>query len=237
MKLAKLKADLAQAQSAVGTEASQKTQIIKEAESAIQRQRSEIINQAEQTMQHQGALVKKQFPELTEEVRTAEQTLELERTIRIQAQGDLQRVAQQLYEEGIRDIALGDQKRVLEDLLSEKAAQGRTQQELQAAYQEGRILVAKTEKQDQQLLALKNENLSLKNQVTRLTADVMTGSSQNFQQQMEQQSRHREASEERDRKIQDLTAQVQDLSSQNQSLRSQNTALKNIFWILRNQLR
>ena len=61
VKLAKLKADIAQAQSAVGTEASQKTQIIKEAESAIQRQRSEIINQAEQTVQHQSALVKKQI--------------------------------------------------------------------------------------------------------------------------------------------------------------------------------
>ena len=81
VKLATLKADLAQAQSAVGTEASQKTQIIMEAESAMQRQRSEIINQAEQTMQHQSALVKKQFSELTEEARTTEQTLEFERQI------------------------------------------------------------------------------------------------------------------------------------------------------------
>ena len=70
VKLTQLKEDLAKAHSAVGTEASQKAQIIAEAENAIQRQRSEIINQAEHTMQQQGSLIKQRLSELAEEART-----------------------------------------------------------------------------------------------------------------------------------------------------------------------
>ena len=152
---------MAKAHSAVGAEASQKTQIIAEAENAIQRQRSEIINQAEHTMQEQCSLIKQRLSELAEEARTEKHALDLERQIRIHAQGDLQRVASQLFEEmGIRDAALGDQKRVHDELNSEQAVLGRTRQELQAAYQEGRLLYAKSEKQYQK--------------ITQLTADTIT---------------------------------------------------------------
>ena len=78
VRLTQLKEDLAKAHSAVGTEASQKTQIIAEAENAIQRQRSEIINQVEHTMQEQGSLIKQRLSELAEEARTEKQALDLE---------------------------------------------------------------------------------------------------------------------------------------------------------------
>lgn len=59
---------------------------------------------------------------------------------------------------GIRDAALENQKRVHEQLYSEQAALGRVRQELQAAYQDGRVLFTKAEKQDQQLQQLKTDN-------------------------------------------------------------------------------
>ncbi len=97
VRLGQLKDDLAKAHSAVGTEASQKAQIIAEAEDAIQRQRSEIINQAEQSMQEQNTLISRRLSELSEEARTETNALALERRIRSQAQGDLQRVGMQLF--------------------------------------------------------------------------------------------------------------------------------------------
>ena len=69
-RLNQLKDDLAKAHSAVGTETSQTTRIIAEAEDVIQRQRSEIVNQAEQSMQEQSSMISRRLSELQEEART-----------------------------------------------------------------------------------------------------------------------------------------------------------------------
>ena len=72
-------------------------------------------------MQEQSSLIKQRFSELSEEAKTEKHALELGRQIRIHAQGDLQRVASQLFEEmGIRGAALSDQERVHEELTQNK---------------------------------------------------------------------------------------------------------------------
>ena len=61
------KHDLAKAQNAVGTEATQKTLIIAEAEEAIQQQRTQIITQAEQSMHTQSQLISARLAELQQD--------------------------------------------------------------------------------------------------------------------------------------------------------------------------
>ena len=86
-------------------------------------------------MHERSSSISRRLSELAEEAKTENNALELERKIRFQAQGDLQRVGMQLFEEAsIRDAALGDQKRIHEEINSEKAALTPTRQELQAAY-------------------------------------------------------------------------------------------------------
>ena len=114
-------------------------------------------------MQEQGSLIKQRLSELAEEARTEKQSLDLERQIRIHAQGDLQRVGMQLFEEmSIRGAALGDQNRTHEELNSEHAALSRTRQEFQADYQEGRLLYAKSEKLEENNEQLTTENSTMK---------------------------------------------------------------------------
>ena len=114
-RLNQLKDDLAKAHSAVGTEANQKARIIAEAEEAIQRQRTEIITQAEQSMQEQSTLISRRLSELQEEAKSEKVALDLERKIRAQAQGDLQRVGSQLIEEAnLRDSAIGEGRHMKE---------------------------------------------------------------------------------------------------------------------------
>ena len=99
-----LKHDLAKAQNAGGTEATQKAQIIAEAEEAIQQQRTQIITQAEQSMHTQSQLISTRLAELQQEAHSEKAAREFEKKIREQAQGDLQRVISQiLHEANLRD--------------------------------------------------------------------------------------------------------------------------------------
>ncbi len=103
-------------------------------------------------MQEQSSMISRRLSELQEEARTEKVALELERKIRAQAQGDLQRVGTQLFEEAnLRDSAVGEQRQMKEEIHSEKAALTMAKQELQAAYQEGRLLYAKSEKQEENI--------------------------------------------------------------------------------------
>ena len=103
-RLNQLKHDLAKAQNAVGTEATQKAQIIAEAEEAIQQQRTQIITQAEQSMHTQSQLISARLADLQQEAHSERAAHEYERKLREQAQGDLQRVSSQLlHEAGLRD--------------------------------------------------------------------------------------------------------------------------------------
>ena len=84
-----MKHDLANAQNSVGTEATQKAQIIAEAEEAIQQQRTTIITQAEQSMHAQSQLISARLTELQQEAHSEKVAREFEKKIREQAQGDL----------------------------------------------------------------------------------------------------------------------------------------------------
>ena len=117
-------------------------------------------------MQEQSSMISRRLSELQEEARTEKIALELERKIRSQAQGDLQRVGMQLFEEAnLRDSAVGEQRQMKEEIHSEKAALTIAKQELQAAYQEGRLIFAKAEKQEGQINKLADDNKAMKRKV------------------------------------------------------------------------
>ena len=148
-RLNQLKDDLAKAQSAVGTEANQKAQIIAEAEEAIQQQRTQMITQVEQSMHEQSKLVFGRLSELQQEANSEKAAHDFEKKIREQAQGDLQRVSSQLlHEVNLRDYSFAEARQMKEELSSEKAKPTIAQQQLKAAYQEGRLLFVKVEKQE-----------------------------------------------------------------------------------------
>ena len=121
-RLNQLKDDLAKAQSAVGTEAHQKAQIIAEAEEASQHQRTQIITQAEQSMHEQSKLVSGRLSELQQEANSEKAAYDFEKKIREQAQGDLQRVSSQLlHEANLRDSSLAEARQMKEELSAEKS--------------------------------------------------------------------------------------------------------------------
>ena len=152
--------------------------------------------------------------------------MELERKIRSQAQGDLQRVGMQLFEEAnLRDSAVGEQRQMKEEIHSEKAALTIAQQELQAAYQERRLLFDKAEKQEEQINKLINDNKAMKKKVVDLEADVIAGSSTNFQQQFQQPKEQKAVVEALEARLEELAGLVQTLSSQNESLTKQSAIL------------
>ena len=108
-------------------------------------------------------MISRRLSELLKEAKTETAAPELERKIRSQAQGDLQRVGMQLFEEAnLRDSAVGEQRQMKEDIHSEKAALTIAKQELQAAYQEGRLLFTKSEKQEENINKLIDDNKAMK---------------------------------------------------------------------------
>ena len=136
--------------------------------------------------------------------------LELERKIRAQAQGDLQRVWMQLFEEAnLRDAAVGEQRQMKDEIHLEKAALTIAKQELQAAYQEGRLLFAKAEKQEEHINKLTNDNKAMKKNLVDLEADFIVGSSTNFQQQFQQQTEQKAVVEALDARVEELAGLVQ----------------------------
>ncbi len=117
-------------------------------------------------MQEQFTLISRRLSELQEEAKSEKVALDLERKIRAQAQGDLQRVGSQLIEEAnLRDSAIGEGRQMKEEIHSEKAALTIANQKLQSAYQEGRLIYVKSEKQEEQINKLIEDNKVAKKKV------------------------------------------------------------------------
>ena len=120
---------------------------------------------------------------------------------------------------------MGDQKRVHEEINSEKAALTLARQELQAAYHEGRLLYVKSEKQEEQNNKLTTDNKAMKKRVVDLEADIISGSSANLQQNMQQQREQQVVVEDLGKRIEELAEMVQTLSLKSESLTKQNAIL------------
>ena len=162
-------------------QANQKAQIIAEAEEAIQQQRTQIITQAEQSMQEQSKLVSGRLSELQQEANSEKAAHEFEKTIREQAQGDLQRMSSQLlHEASLRDSSLAEARKMKKELSAEKAEMTLAQQRINSAFQEGRLLYVKVEKQEAQIAQLIEDNKVANKTIVDLKADIISGASENF---------------------------------------------------------
>ena len=112
-----------------------------------------------------------------------------------------------------------------EEIHSEKAALTIANQKLQSAYQEGRLIYVKSEKQEEQINKLIEDNKMAKKKVVDLEAELIAGTSASFQQQYQQQTNQQAAVEALEARIEELSGQVQSLTSQNESLQTQNATL------------
>ena len=168
----------------------------------------------------------RRLSELQKEAKSEKVALHLERKIRAQAQGDLQRVGAQLFEEAnLRDLAVGEQRQMKEEIHSEKAALTIAKQELQAAYQEGRLLYTKSEKQEENINKLLEDNKATKKKVVDLEAERIAGTSANFQKQFQQQTDQKAVVEALEARVEEMAGLVQNLTSQSEPLTKQNAIL------------
>ena len=226
-RLNQIKDDLVKAHSAVDTEKEQKAHLVAEAENAIQRQRAEIITQAEQSMQEQSKIVSHRLSELQQEASAERTAREFERKVREQAQGDLQRVSARLMAEAnVRDSALAEARQMKDEAESEKAEATLTRQKLQQALQEGRLIFVKSEKQEEQIAKLIEENKVANQTIVGLKADIASGASENFKQQVQQYSIHQDAVQALEARIEELEGMVKTVTFQNGTLRTKNQILE-----------
>ena len=178
-------------------------------------------------MHEQSKLVSGRLFELQQEANSEKAAHEFEKKIREQAQGDLQRVSSQLlHEANLRDSSLTEARQMKEELSSEKAEMTIAQQQLKAAYQEGRLLFVKVEKQEAQITKLIEDNKAANKTIVELKADIIAGASENFQKQFQQQIDQQDAVDSLKAKIEELVGSVKTLTSQNDALNVKNAVLE-----------
>jgi len=121
----------------------------------------------------------------------------------------LQRVSSQLlHEVSLRDSSAADARKMKKKLEAEKAEATIAQQRIKSAFQEGRLLFVKVEKQDAQIAQLIEDNKVANKTIAELKAQVISGASDNFQQQFQQQLDQQETVASLKDKIEELIGSV-----------------------------
>ncbi len=120
-----------------------------------------------------------------------------------------------------------------EELSSEKTEMTIAQQQLKAAYQEGRLFFVKVEKQEARITKLIEDNKVANKTIVELKAQLDSGASASFQQQFQQQldqqvtiASLKDMIEELIDSVKTLTSQKEALSAKNATLERQLTAIK-----------
>ena len=109
--------------------------------------------------------------------------------------------------------------------MSEKAELTVAHQKLHQAYQEGRLIFVKSEKQEEQISKLIEDNKVANKTIVELKADLISGASENFKQQFQQQTNQQAAVESLEARVEELSGLVKTLTSQKDALQLKNDVL------------
>ena len=100
------------------------------------------------------------------------------------------------------------------------------QQKLNSAFQEGRLLFVKVEKQEAHIAQLIEDNKAANKTIVELKADIISGAFENFQKHFQQQVDQQEIVASLKDKIEELVGSIKTLTSQNDALRARNATLE-----------